>query len=66
MGTKRKIHSASFKARVALEAYKADKILWLVHAFASSHSKSITCGSQNPDNQTHRTRRQERSAVAPC
>ena len=25
MGTKRKIHSASFKAKVALEAYKADK-----------------------------------------
>jgi transposase-like protein len=25
MSTKRKIHSASFKAKVALEAYKADK-----------------------------------------
>jgi len=25
MGTKRKTHSASFKAKVALEAYKADK-----------------------------------------
>lgn len=25
MGVKRKLHSASFKAKVALEAYKADK-----------------------------------------